>query len=359
MIELFGEKWYENQREVIAMKKAMNFKLFYITHERKPSLVLAGKPKDEKNKAPISKKEEHALATWFTVIKKTFKKKRFIYPSILVLLEQLLGKSWYEKDNLEELSLMKANSFKYFYTTYNRIPSYVLQGKSKDEKTESQKQEDELAIWYGHMKCIKRGMNTRGNLYSSVEDIFINLLGETWYKKEEKEQKALQKANDFKKFYTTYNRIPSSVLGGKSKDEKEKATENEKLEHDLATWFGDMKKSKKTVKGRNRTLYSCVEDVLNKLLGNKWYVNSLEPNSLLRAKAYIHFHATYDRKPCLKLQGKSKDKKEKASDNEKQEHELANWFGHIKNSKNGKGTCVLYESVEKMLIEKFGHDWFI
>ena len=363
MIELFGEKWYENQREVIAMEKAMNFKLFYITHGRKPSLVLSGKSKDEKNKASKSKKEEHALATWFTVIKKNIPKKHLIYPSILVLLEQLLGKLWYEKDNLEELALIRANSFKKFYTKYNRIPSSVLQGKSKDEKetsNEAEKLEHSLAIYFQTMKCIKRGVNSmRSILYSSVEDIFINLLGETWYEREEKEQKALQKANDFKKFYTKYNRIPSAVLQGKSKDEKETANDAEKLEHALATWFGDMKKSKKSDRGRNRTLYLCVEEVLSKILGNKWYENSLEPNSLLRAKAYIDFYATYDRKPCLKLQGKSKDIKEKASDNEKQEHELAKWFGRIKNSKNGKGTCVLYESVEKMLIEKFGHDWFI
>jgi hypothetical protein len=281
---------------------------------------------------------------------------------VLIILEELLGKSWYEKEDNEYFALEKANSFKEFYTIYKRFPKSVLQGKSDEQKekaTESEKHEHNLAIWFGSIKGAKREIKTGSILYKSVEAVMIELFGEKWYEKEDKEHIALEKANSFKEFYTTYKRLPKSVLQGKSDEQKGKAIESEKREHALALWFGDMKKSKKSNRGRNRTVYPCVEHILNKLLGESWYINSLEPNALLTANRFKEFYQTYGRKPSLKLQGKSKEKKEKATENEKQEHDIAKWFCRMKDSKNGKSTSVLYPSIEKLLIELLGDQWFI
>ena len=363
MIELFGEKWYEKEnKEHIALRKAIHFKEFYQTYERKPSLKLQGKSKEKKEKATKNEKQEHDLATWFLVIKRSFLQKKGVYPSVLIILEELLGKSWYEKEDNEYFALEKANSFKEFYTIYKRFPKSVLQGKSDEQKekaTESEKHEHNLAIWFGSIKGAKREIKTGSVLYKSVEAVMIELFGEKWYEKEDKEHIALEKANSFKEFYTTYKRLPKSVLQGKSDEQKENSTENEKHEHNLALWFGDTKKSKKSDRGRNRIVYPCVEDIFNKLLGESWYENSLESNALLTAIHFKEFYQTYERKPSLKLQGKSKEKKEKATENEKQEHDLAKWFCRMKGSKNGKSTSVLYPSIEKLLIELLGGQWFI
>jgi hypothetical protein len=363
MIELFGEKWYEKEnKEHIALGKANRFKEFYTTYEKKPSLKLAGKSKEKKEKATKNEKQEHDLATWFLVIKRSFLQKKDIYPSVLIILEELLGKSWYEKEDNEYVALEKANSFKEFYTTYKRLPKSILQGKldsQKEKATESEKYEHCLAIWFGCMKGVKRGIKTGSVLYQSVEAVMIELFGEKWYETKDKEQIALEKANSFKEFYTTYKRLPKSVLQGKSDEQKEKATESEKYEHDLAKWFGGMKKSKKSDIHRNSIVYPCVEDILNILLGETWYVNSLEPNAILRANDFKEFYTTYGKKPCLKCQGKSKDEKQNATENEKYEHDLAKWFHRMKESNNGKSTCVLYQSVKKILIELLGEQWFI
>jgi len=363
MIELFGEKWYEKiDKEVIALQKANMFQEFYKTYGKKPSLILSGKSKEQKEKATKSEKQEHNIATWFHVLKRSFKQKRTIYRSVLKLIEDLLGESWYENEDYEILSLQKAVMFKEFYTIHKRLPKSVLQSKSKDDKekaTESEKYENDLALWFGGMKTIKREQKSRSILYKSTEDILIEILGRSWYEKEDKEERALQKAETFKEFYIIHKRLPKSVLQSKSKDDKEKATDSEKQEHELALWFGGMKKSKKSDRCKNSIVYPSVEELLNTLLGEKWYENSLEPNALLRATEFKEFITKYKRVPCLKLQSKSKDDKEKATESEKQEHDLAKWFCRMKESKKGNSTCVLYPSVEKLLIETLGSDWFI
>jgi superfamily II DNA/RNA helicase len=363
MIELFGEKWYEKiDKEVIALQKAHMFQEFYIAYKRKPILKLQGKSKEQKEKASTSEKQEHTIASWFSVIKRYHRLDLCIYLSIENILKETLGEKWYENENVEEQSLQIAKKFKEFYIAHKRLPKSVLQKKSKDDKekaTDSEKQEHELATWFGRIKGCKRGYNNGTIVYTTVEDIFIEILGESWYEKDDKEEGALQKAEKFKEFYIAHKRLPKSVLQKKSKEDKEKATDSEKQEHELATWFGDMKKSKKSYKDKNSIVYPSVEDVLNTLLGEKWYENSLEPNALLWATEFKEFITTYKRTPCLKLQSKSKEDKEKATDSEKQEHELARWFCRMKESKKEKSTCVLYPSVEKILIERLGSGWFI
>lgn len=80
------------------------------------------------------------------------------------------------------------------------------------------------------MKAIKRETKSMSILYKSTEDILIEILGESWYEKDDKEVIALQKTETFKEFLIIYKRLPKSVLQSKSKDDKEKATDREKQE---------------------------------------------------------------------------------------------------------------------------------
>ena len=62
MIELFGEKWYEKEnKEHIALGKAIRFKEFYQTYERKPSLKLQGKLKEKKENCRCGPSRFYAL----------------------------------------------------------------------------------------------------------------------------------------------------------------------------------------------------------------------------------------------------------------------------------------------------------
>jgi len=169
------------------------------------------------------------------------------------------------------------------------------------------------------------------------------------------EQRALKKAREYKEFYETYGRIPSLVLQGKSKEQKQNATEQQKKEYQLAAWFGKMKRAK-LGKGR-QLLYPFVEKILKELFGEKWYEKEdLEGNALEIAIEYKEFCETYGRKPSEVL--KSKKQKQNATEQQKKEHQLAKWFGDMKRAKLGKSKNVLYPSVEKILKDLLGEEWY-
>ena len=262
-----------NHLEKLAIEKAMEYKIFYEEKQRKPSRILCGKTKEKKGNATEEQKHEHRLAAWFSRMKEAkTKQKRKLYPSVEKILIELLGKTWYENKNLEEIAIEKALEYKAFYEEKQRKPSQVLNGKGKKEKaTEEQKHEQTLAQWFKDMKeaeakaKAKKGRSVK--LYPSIEKIFIELLGKTWYENKNLEELAIKHAMEYKILYEEKQRKPSLVLSTKGK--KEKATEEHKHEHKLAQWFKDMKEAKTKQK---RKLYPSVEKIIIELLGEQWFI---------------------------------------------------------------------------------------
>ena len=102
--------------EELAIKHALEYKAFYEEHQRKPSRVLAGKTKEYRGTE--EQQYEHRLAAWFCCIKKAKthpdNKSRALYPSVEMILIELLGEAWYENDNLEENAIKHALEYKTF-----------------------------------------------------------------------------------------------------------------------------------------------------------------------------------------------------------------------------------------------------
>ena len=350
-----------NMMEEIQIKIALEYKAFYRENNRMPVQCLKSKSTSKKEKASDSEKQEHNLAIWFYSLKRTKRLNIYtIYPSVEVVMIELFGEKWYEKMDKEVIALQKANIFQEFYKTYGKKPSLILSGKSKEQKekaTKSEIQEHNIALWFCTLKrCFKQKRTIYGSLLKLIED----LLGKSWYENEDYEILSLQKAELFKEFYTIHKRLPKSVLQTKSKDDKEKATDSERQEHELASWFGHMKTTKRGKEKSGNILYKTTEDIFIEILGESWYEKEdKEKGALQKAETFKEFYIIHKRLPKSVLQTKSKDDKEKATDSERQEHELAKWFCRMKESKKGKSTCVLYSSVEKLLIESLGSDWFI
>jgi superfamily II DNA or RNA helicase len=342
-----------DQLEEMAIKRALEYKAFYEEFDRKASEVLSHKKKDHGTK---EQKYEHALAVWFSCMKQVVKSTHKLYPSVEKILIGLLGERWYLNDNLEENAMKQAIEYKTFYQEKQRKPSSILQKNTKEQKenaTYEQKHEHKLSVWFGCMKKGKKG-NYSNKLYPSVEEVFIGLLGERWYINDKIEENATKRALDYKTFYQEKQRKPSCVLQNKT---KEHATYEQKHEHKLSQWFNNTKNVKKDV--TKTPLYSSVEEIMVHLLGNTWYLNdNLEENAMKKALEYKTFYQEKQRKPSCVLQKNTKEQKENATYEQKHEHRLATWFRCIKSAKQGTSKGVVYPSVEKLLIDIFGSDWF-
>ncbi len=365
LIELLGDTWYKpRDLEELSIKRTLEFKTFYEENQRKPVLILAGKTKEQKENATDDEKYEQKLAVWFCGMKgkkkNASKSKRIgiLYQSVEKILIDLLGKTWYEKTDFEEVALKHALEFKTFYDKKQQTPSGVLSGKTKEQKenaTDEQKYEHHLSIWFQGMKMAKRGVKNTRMLYPSVEKFLVELLGKDWCSSLEDE--SLKFALEYKVFYEENQRKPSKVLNAKKKEQKDQATEEQKYEQKLAVWFGNMKSSKRGKSKMN--VYPSVENILTELLGDTWYeIDNLEDASIKKALEYKTFYEEKQRKPSYTLQGKTKIQKDGATEEQTREQKLAKWFSGIKDAKKGKGCWTLYPSVEKIIVDAFGSDWF-
>ena len=349
-----------NQLEEMAIKRALEYKAFYEEFGRKPTCVIGNKKKEHITNASYEQKHEQRLSQWFYDIKKFKKGKRILYPSVEKIMIELLGEKWYENINLEENAIKKALEYKTFYEENKRKPVLILCSKTKEQKenaTDEQKHEHKLATWFSNMKKAKKHRSTTV-LYPSIEKILIELLGEMWY--DDLKENAIQRALEFKRFYEENKRPPSQILVGKTKEQKENATDEQKHEHKLATWFSNMKKAKKNmyVKGSMK-LYPTVEKTLIELLGETWYENeNLEELALDYTKKYVDWYNIHKRHASELLDTRRK-KEQPPTDDEKEEHENAQWYNRMRSKKNNPTRkSVLYPSVEKLLSDHFGEDWY-
>ena len=98
LIEVLGEKWYENDDlEEKSLKFALEYKQFYQEKQRKPSNVIGTKEKREN--ATEEQKKENKLALWFSNMKraKNKKNKSILYSSVDKIFIEVFGEKWFEK----------------------------------------------------------------------------------------------------------------------------------------------------------------------------------------------------------------------------------------------------------------------
>ena len=340
-----------NKLEEKALEKANSFKKFYLENGRVPKKIL-----DRKSEHIATEKQiiEHRNARWFHQIasSKKGKARHVVYPKVEKILIEILGENWFESI-LEKEALEKANRFKKFYLKYGKVPKRIFVGKKKSIKekgTEEQLLEDINAQWFHIITASKKG-KSHHVLYPKVEEILIELLGKDWYMINSPEYKSQKNANEFKKFYIQYGRIPRKEGG------KNQITENEFY---LGRWFTMTKqlKNKKDcdVLKRKGILHSSTDKLLTEILGENWYMEGTgEGDAIKRVNDFKKFMDENQRIP-------KPQRNKKLSENMKYEHGLCIWFRGIKKAKNGtkakKCTYKLYPSVEKILIELLGEYWY-
>jgi superfamily II DNA or RNA helicase len=261
----------------------------------------------------------------------------------------LIADSLGNSNKLEEKSLEKAIWVKKFYLENGRLPKSTIKSKltSYDVIYESF-----ISRWFSLMKCVKKGSSIITSiLYPSVEKIFIETLGHDWYI-HNNFKISLKIAEQFKNFFIKNNRKPRRILEGKSIQEKNMCSPEQKLENKLANWYRSVKKTK------DEKIRPHVNKMMCELIGKNWKKQTLEDNATERAEEFEKFFLENARIPKMVLKHKSQIQKINASDSEKVENKLANWFRLMKDAKFSKGHCVLYKPVEKILIELLGEDWY-
>ena len=142
------------------------------------------------------------------------------------------------------------------------------------------------------------------------------------------------------------------ILIRKTKEQKDNASKEQKYEHRLAAWYNKIKVSKKENK-----IYPSVENIMIELLGEDW-CDSFEDSAIKNALEYKNFYQENQRKPSVVLTRKTKEQKDNASTEQKHEHRLAQWFNNMRTAKKRKCNMKLYPSVEKILMDTLGSDWF-
>ena len=148
-------------------------------------------------------------------------------------------------------------------------------------------------------------------------------------------ERSLKRANDFKDFYEEHGRKPSNVRNSTS--------ENEIKEKSIASWFSKIKHS-------TRKIYPPVEKILVDLLGENWNKNIYEESELIRVNEFKEFYEKNKRIPQYKSKPITEDTKK--------ENSISTWFSNRKKSKRGKCKVVLYPSVEKILVNLLGQNWY-
>ncbi|MCW5953129.1 MAG: hypothetical protein KIT69_12815, partial [Propionibacteriaceae bacterium] len=268
-VKLLGEDWYKNNKLQNSLNNFNKLEQFYNQNNRLP----LKNPK---------KKGENKIAVWFSEVKSSKRNqnsnkkiKQIIYPEVEQKLVELLGRDWYKEEDKLQNSMDKFNSLKQFYEQNKKIPTTC--SKNKNEK--------QLGSWLFSMRKSKKNLvieeieiNNKQKqnkkkymtLYPEIEQKLIELLGNDWYKEENKLQNSLDKFIEFKQFYEQNKKIPSNSKNN---------PENIKL---LNIWFTNMKQSKIN-KNSKQKIYPEVEQELIKLFNTeKWYeINNLNINQYI------------------------------------------------------------------------------
>jgi superfamily II DNA or RNA helicase len=274
-----------------------------------------------KGKTPSNKTKdlvEKNLGTWLSNMKRSKKRKRngVLYPSVEKILVDYLGEDWWKEKDLEAQALERAREFIQWIKINGKNPS--TGAKDPIEK--------KLASWFNDMKSSKKGHGST-TLYPSVEKMLVETLEDNWWNIE---AQALERAKDLIEWIRENGKTPST----NAKDPIEKK---------LGSWLSCMKSAKKGY--GDRVLYPSVEKMLIDTLGTEWW--DLEARAITRARELVNWVLSKGQTPS----NSAKDIVEK---------KLASWFNDMKKSKRGK-ICSrgLYPSVEKILVDSLGDDWYL
>lgn len=184
---------------------------------------------------------------------------------------------------LEEMAIKRVLEYKAFYEEFGRIPKHVIGTKIKKQNaTEKQKHEQQLAQWFDHMCCAKQNKGY-SILYPSVNDCLISLFGEDWDTYHSTEKKEMRMCIKYIEFTKSNSEPRISIKIG---DYKIKPTTtfisvqdscNISLEdfnkHITEVKLGQwMSLKKKAVAGRtNNKISKKIRELLTSEYGEYWY----------------------------------------------------------------------------------------
>jgi superfamily II DNA/RNA helicase len=314
LIEALGEEWWEKEDlEANAIETATQLVEW---------IKVNGKNPRSRSKDLVEKK----IGQWLSNIKSTKKgtaNSNVLYPSVEQILIEALGEEWWEKEDLE------ANAIE----TANQVVEWVREHDGKTPRNHCKDPvEKKIGQWLSIMKSAKRHKGNRSNvLYPSVEQILIEALGENWWENVDREANAIETANQVVEWVRANKKTPRNH----SKDPVEKK---------LGQWLSNIKSTKRG-KGDN-VLYPSVEKILIKALGENWWENvDREANAIETANQVVEWVSANLKTPSHG----SKNLVEK---------KFGIWLNRMRQAKKGNGNK-LYPSVEKILIEELGENWYI
>jgi superfamily II DNA or RNA helicase len=297
------------------LKNAQQCKAFYEEYGRMPKQC-----KDRTS-------DEHRLAVFFGRMKMYKQKGTYrVSSAVDKLFTDLLGDKWYANAHMM-LAIQKAKVYVQWMKENKRQPTFSA----------SVEGERDHAVWF---------KNFRGNnhQYPEVVSILTGYLGPDWNKEVDREAKILKQAHEYITWYHANGRHASQVV----KDKKKDITEAHIVEHNFALWYTDMKRCKTLKKGNE---YASVETLMSTTFGADWYKKrDLEAIAIENAKEYVAFFKVNKHTPRSIYKPKNQE--------DIRETQLYTFVSRLKSGKSGKGTSKLYPSVEKILKEGIGVNWF-
>ena len=162
------------------------------------------------------------------------------------------------------------------------------------------------------------------------------------------EAMALRRAEEYIAWVGEKGRRPQQLSISKRKG----GAINEK-EYKLAIWMSRVKMAKRG--NINYKRYISVENRLIEALGDKIFYN-LEQRQFERAQTYIQWYKKNGNKHAVQILCRKKINDAKPE--QKIERNLATWMSNMKNSKKEKYRRRIYPSLEKLLIDVFGVEWW-
>ena len=166
---------------------------------------------------------------------------------------------------------------------------------------------------------------------------------------------ALKRAEEYIAWVGEKERRPKLCL--QSKRKKEGVTEEEKVEHWLASWMERTKLAKRGYIKCRWTLYSSVEHRLNQSLGEEWWKKiNREEKQIQITKEYIQWVQEYGKHPSNRL--RTEKDKENMTDENRKEKRLTQWMVDMKKKQRNGKQQKIYSSVLQLLIATFGEDWY-
>jgi hypothetical protein len=249
-----GQGWWED-RPSKALRRAREFEVFMGQNE---------------GRIPRScgDKEERRLAIWFNNQRKAKRKLSSTFnDAVDDILKRLLGDGWCSKWDSEANARKRVHELKVFMEKHeDRLPSSYA--RAVDEQR--------LGRWLFQQKLVKRkalGIKviTAHSYYESVDKSLTALLGEGWWKEQDAETTAREKALDFKAYLDEHKgQRPSSNTAAKGSREKK-----------LGAWFDGVRTTKRNAlrSPGHKPFYKSVDAILTGCLGDKWW-GDREDNAL-------------------------------------------------------------------------------